>query len=162
MKQTKTAISTFIATFFGIGYLPKMPGTWGSIAAFGLYLLIPASAFSGSGLLITLPLFSVFCLLSVFVSSQAELILGHDSSHIVIDEVCGYFLAVMFMPHSWLVGLYALVFFRVFDIAKPFPVGVSQKLPRGWGVVTDDILAGVYANILTQVLIKIYPRFFGL
>jgi len=70
--------------------------------------------------------------------------------------------ATLFLPQSWLIGLYALVLFRVFDIAKPFPVNRAQKLPAGWGVVMDDLLAGVYANLSLRLLILIYPSFFGL
>jgi len=162
MQNKKLNINTFLATFFGIGFLPKMPGTWGSLAAFGLYLLIPASFFLGFNLIFSLPVLLLFCLLAVFVSSKAEEILGHDSGHIVIDEVSGYFVSVMFLPHNWLIGLYGFILFRVFDIAKPFPINHLQKLPRGWGVVADDILAGVYACILLQLLIRIYPKFFGL
>lgn len=153
---------TFLASFLGIGFLPGMPGTWGSIAAFGLYLLIPEGAFLGNGLLYSLPVFIAFCLISVYLSTKAEKRLGHDSGHIVIDEVCGYFLSVMFLPQTWLIGIYAFVLFRVFDIAKPFPANRSQNLPRGWGVVIDDLIAGIYANILLQIIIKIYPKFFGL
>ncbi|PKN72940.1 MAG: phosphatidylglycerophosphatase A [Candidatus Cloacimonetes bacterium HGW-Cloacimonetes-3] len=162
MKHTNPGLYSFLASFFGIGFLPKMPGTWGSAAAFGLYLLLPATAFSGAGLLYTLPIFAIFCLFAVYVSGKAELKLGHDSGHIVIDEVCGYFVAVMFLPQTLLVGLYAFLFFRVFDIAKPFPISRSQKLPKGWGVVVDDLLAGLFANVLTQIIIRIYPKFFGL
>jgi phosphatidylglycerophosphatase A len=162
MKPVKPDIHSFLASFFGIGFLPKMPGTWGSVAAFGLYLLLPAAALSGSGLYISIPALLFFCLISVFVSTKAEQKLGHDSPHIVIDEVCGYFVAVMFLPKSLLIGVYAFVLFRVFDIAKPFPISRSQNLPKGWGVVVDDILAGFYANVLTQIIIKIYPKFFGL
>jgi phosphatidylglycerophosphatase A len=162
MRSFKPDFYSFLASFFGIGFMPRMPGTWGSVAAFGLYLLLPGSLFIGTAMFYTLPVFLVFCLLSVFVSSKAELKLGHDSGHIVIDEVCGYFIAVMFLPKTLLVGVYALVLFRVFDIAKPLLISRSQKLPKGWGVVADDLLAGLVANILTQILIRIYPRFFGL
>lgn len=162
MKFKLPELNTFIATFFGIGFLPKMPGTWGSLAALGLYLMLPAALFMGKTLLLSIPLLIVLCLVSVYFSGKAEKYLGHDSPHIVIDEVCGYFVAVMFLPHNWLIGVYAFVFFRVFDIAKPYPIGKSQNIPRGWGVVIDDVLAGVLANILTQILIKIYPGFFGL
>lgn len=153
---------TFLASFFGIGFLPKMPGTWGSLAAFGLYLMLLFGGVSLPSLLVGIALFCVFCLLAVVISTQAERTLGHDSGHIVIDEVCGYILSVMFLPQSWLIGLYGFALFRVFDIAKPWPVSASQNLPRGWGVVMDDLLAGVYANIIIQILIKIYPKFFGL
>ena len=152
---------SFFASFFGIGFLPKMPGTWGSLAAFAIYLLLPAGLFLGNASLFSLAALLLFSLVAVFLSSRAEKKLGHDSGHIVIDEVCGYFVSVMFLPQSWLIGLYAFAFFRVFDIAKPWPVSASQKLPRGWGVVVDDILAGVYANLLLQILIRIFPRFFG-
>ncbi|MDY0151217.1 MAG: phosphatidylglycerophosphatase A [Candidatus Cloacimonas sp.] len=162
MEKPKLDFNTFIATFLGIGFLPGMPGTWGSLAAFGLYLLIPDGIFLGLGLFIAIPVFILFCLASVYVSSKAELKLGHDSGHIVIDEVCGYFLAVMFLPQTWIIGIYAFELFRVFDIAKPFPINRSQNLPKGWGVVVDDLIAGIYANVLLQLIIIIYPRFFGL
>lgn len=151
-----------MASFFGIGFLPGMPGTWGSLAAFGLYMLLPKGAFTGFGLVLSIPAFIVLYLISVYVSSQAELKLGHDAGQIVIDEVCGYFVAVMLLPQSWLIGLYAFVLFRVFDIAKPFPISRSQNLPKGWGVVTDDVIAGIFANVLLQIMIIIYPKFFGL
>lgn len=162
MQAKKLNLHTFLATFFGIGFMPKMPGTWGSLAAYGFYLLLPAAWFMGYNLLLSLPLFLLFCLFSVFVSGKAEATLGHDSGHIVIDEVCGYFVSVMWLPHSWLIGLYGFILFRVFDIAKPFPINRSQRLPRGWGVVADDILAGIYASVLLLILLKIYPKFFGL
>ncbi|MDD2230151.1 MAG: phosphatidylglycerophosphatase A [Candidatus Cloacimonetes bacterium] len=162
MKEIKLNIHTFLASFFGIGFMPIMPGTWGSAAAFGLYLLIPAAAFSGAGLLYTIPMFLAFCLFSVYASTKAELTLGHDAGSIVIDEVCGYFVAVMFLPKTIIIGVYAFIFFRVFDIAKPFPISRSQRLPKGWGVVIDDLLAGLFANVLTQIIIRIYPKFFGL
>ena len=153
---------TFLASFLGIGFMPFMPGTWGSLAAYGLYLLIPAAWLIGSGLWISLPVFLLICLFSVYISSKAEKTLGQDNGSIVIDEVCGFYLAVLFLPKSWLIGFYGFVLFRVFDIAKPFPVNRSQKLPRGWGVVTDDLIAGIYANLMLQLLTRIYPKFFGL
>ncbi len=162
MNKQKPDIYSFLATFLGVGYLPKMPGTWGSLAAFGVYLMLPSSLFIIPGLYFSIPALLLFSLFAVFVSGKAELKLGHDAGSIVIDEVCGYFIAVMFLPKMALIGVYAFLFFRVFDIAKPFPVSRSQKLPGGWGVVTDDLLAGIYANLLTQIIIRIYPRFFGL
>ena len=153
---------TFLASFLGIGFMPFMPGTWGSLAAYGVYFLVPPSWLMGSGLWLSFPVFMVFCLISVYISSKAEQTLGQDNGSIVIDEVCGFFLAVLFLPKSWLIGLYGFVLFRVFDIAKPFPINRSQKLPRGWGVVIDDLLAGLYANIVLQILTRIYPKFFGI
>ncbi len=139
-----------------------MPGTWGSIAAFGIYLLLPAAWFGTGAIWISGAFLLAFCLLAVYFSSMAEKTLGHDNGSIVIDEVCGFLMVVLWFEHSWLIGLYALVLFRVFDIAKPFPVNRAQKLPRGWGVVADDLLAGIYAALLLFMITKIYPRFFGL
>ncbi|HNQ43461.1 MAG TPA: phosphatidylglycerophosphatase A [Candidatus Cloacimonadota bacterium] len=160
--KTKLNVYTLVASLGGIGFIPFAPGTFGSLAAFGLYLLLPGFL-QYEQCLYALPLAVLgVSLFSVVMASKAEESLGHDAGSIVIDELCGYFVAAMFLPHSWLIGLYAFAMFRVFDIAKPWPVSVSQKLPRGWGVVIDDLLAGIYANLSLQILIRIYPRFFGL
>ena len=160
--KPKYNLYTIPATMFGIGFIPFMPGTFGTLAALGIYLLLPAQLFAsvnviwyGLGLL-------AFSMIAVLVSTQAEKTLGHDAGSIVIDEVAGYLLSVMLMPHNWLVGIYAFALFRVFDIAKPWPINRSQKLPQGWGVVVDDLLAGVYTLIILQILLKIYPKFFGI
>ncbi|HNT52133.1 MAG TPA: phosphatidylglycerophosphatase A, partial [Candidatus Syntrophosphaera sp.] len=70
-------------------------------------------------------------------------------------------LAVLLLPKTLLVAVYALILFRAFDIAKPWPANILQRLPRGWGVVADDLAAGLYANVLLQILHRIVPRFFG-
>lgn len=162
MNRDKPDIYSFLATFFGVGYLPKMPGTWGTAVALGVYLLLPESLFVTPSVYYSVTTLLLFCLAAVFISGRAESKLGHDAGSIVIDEVCGYLIAVMFLPKTIMVGVYAFLFFRVFDIAKPYPISRSQRLPGGWGVVADDVLAGLFANVLTQIIIRIYPRFFGL
>ncbi|HPI25462.1 MAG TPA: phosphatidylglycerophosphatase A [Candidatus Cloacimonadota bacterium] len=161
MKTEKLSFSTLLASLFGIGFIPFMPGTFGSLAAFGIYMLIPAS-FWFYGQYIVMGLLLVLSLAAVFISRAAEKILGEDAGSIVIDELLGYFVATLFLPHNWLIGLYAFILFRVFDIAKPFPIYRSQRISGGWGVVIDDLIAGLYANLLIQILIRIYPSFFGL
>jgi len=162
VKNSKLSLYPLLASLFGIGYIPFMPGTFGSLAAFGLYLLLPAALFVGGGYYLLLAGLLLVALLGVPICRKAEYSLGEDAGSIVLDELCGYFVAVLFLPQSWMVGLYAFVLFRVFDIAKPFPIYRSQSIPKGWGVMIDDLLAGLYANILLQILIRIYPRFFGL
>lgn len=162
MKNDKLKPQNLIASFLGLGYLPKAPGTWGSIGALGLYYLLPASWFELWNLKYYLPGLLLFSLFAVWISGKAEKTLGHDAPSIVIDEVCGFFTAAAYLPKTFLVGIYAFVLFRVFDIAKPFPVNISQRLPRGWGIVLDDILAGIYALILLQIINAIYPKFFGI
>lgn len=100
--------------------------------------------------------------LGVFVSGRAERKLGHDAGCIIIDEFVGYFLCVLFLPKSLLMAIYTFVVFRVFDIAKPQPIRLSQKLKGGWGVMVDDVLAAVYTNLFMQIMIRIYPNFFNI
>lgn len=154
--------NTVLASLFGIGFIPFAPGTFGSLAAFGIYLLLPGSCYAGAGLYVFPFVILLPALLSVKLCHKAETVLGEDAGSIVLDEFWGYFVATLFLPHSWLIGIYAFVLFRVFDIAKPFPIYRSQRLKRGWGVIVDDLLAGLYANIIIQILIRIYPVFFGI
>ncbi len=70
------------------------------------------------------------------------------------------FIAVLLLPHSLKMAIYTFAIFRVFDIAKPFPLRHCQKLPHGWGIMLDDIAAAIYTNIFMQIMIKIFPRFF--
>ena len=78
---------------------------------------------------------------------------GDDPGLVVIDEFAGQWIALIFVPQTIPVYLAAFVLFRFFDILKPFPVRQAEKLPAGWGVMTDDIMAGLYANITLQILL---------
>lgn len=159
MKERLKAVN-LLASLFGAGYIPFMPGTFGSIAAYAVYLLLPNALYEGVAMWYSLAGLAFISFIAVYISGKAEKDLGADAPQIVIDELCGFFVATLFLPKSWLIGLYALVLFRVFDIAKPFPINRSQKLAGGWGVVIDDLLAGIYANVLLQIIIRIYPGFF--
>ena len=162
MKNSKLKLAPILASLFGIGYIPFAPGTMGSLAALGIYLLLPSGLYMGTARYLMLSFLMALSLVAVYICKKAEHYLGEDAGSIVIDELCGFFVATLFLPYSLMIGLYAFVLFRVFDIAKPFPIYRSQRIPNGWGVVLDDVLAGIYANILLQILIHIYPRFFGL
>jgi len=106
-----------IATLWFIGYLPVAPGTFGSLFAFALFVLLKPSLFAH---LILLALFTV---VGVISSHIAEILLHErDSGHIVIDEVCGYFVSVLFLPMSLGYAAAAFFLFRFFDILKPFPI----------------------------------------
>jgi len=136
----------YISTLGFIGYLPVAPGTFGSAAGFFLLLLLRPDDIS---LLIgTLSVFVV----GTYTAHQAEKILGKDSGHIVIDELCGYFISALFVPKSISYLLAAFFLFRLFDILKPPPVHhVERAVPGGAGVMLDDVLAGGYANICLQL-----------
>ena len=140
--------SVFIATAGPIGYMPIAPGTWGSGLAviiwwFGMkYLPLPTY-------IIVLLLITA---LSIWSSSKAEKTLGHDSGHIVIDEIAGQLTALILAPHSILYGVLGFFIFRLFDIWKPYPIYSSQKLPSGWGATIDDILAGIDTAIVLIII----------
>ncbi len=154
MKKVKWSL--VYCTCLGIGYFPRFPGTMGSIFAFLIYLILPESIFSQSysnavftGIVILLSL------ISIPVISRAERYLGHDSGKIVIDEFFGFMIAVAFLPKGLVTGIIAFVLFRIFDISKLEPVNQLQKLPGGCGVMADDVMAGIYANIFARIIMKI-------
>ncbi len=161
MTSKRLTPITFLASVCGAGFIPFAPGTMGSIVAFIGYLLLPESLFMGLNQLWFSLGVLVLTLVSIILSGKAEKVLGRDAPQIVIDEAAGYYFAVLLLPQTLMVGLYALVLFRVFDIAKPWPINISQRLPGGWGVTVDDLIAGVFANIVIRILLLIVPRFFG-
>ena len=137
--------ATFLATGLGIGYLPGLPATWAS--------LVTALVFAPVRTHLTPPLLLLLAVLltplAIAASHEAEKTLGHDARPIVIDEVAGMLVGAMGLRHppgpaglAELLLLFGL--FRFFDIVKPWPVRRSQALPGGFGVVVDDLLAGVY------------------
>jgi phosphatidylglycerophosphatase A len=136
----------WIATFLGIGKLPLAPGTWASLAAAPLfYPLIDFPEVQGCVLIV------VF-FLGVFTCTQYAKDLGVvDPSSAVIDEVLGMGVAMMAIPKQWQFVVMAIVLFRVFDIWKPYPIRQMEKLPGGWGIMTDDLVAGIYARIWLQI-----------
>ena len=152
-------LSVIISTFFGAGYFPKVPGTTGTLIATLVYLLLPVKLFGSlEKNVIFLICVLIVCFISVFFISKAETKLGHDNSKIILDEFLGYFIAVVFLPKTIIIAVFAFILFRFFDIFKPEPVNVLQKLPAGWGVMADDIMAGVYTNISLQILIRVFPK----
>ena len=144
-----------VATFFGAGFGKPGPGTWGSVAA---VLLWTAAAWglrlSARELLLAL---AIGIALTLVFGVPAATIVERESGwtdpgFVVIDEVAGQWIALLGSPADWRHGLIALVLFRVFDIVKPFPVRRLERLPGGWGIVFDDVAAGLYALIVASLL----------
>lgn len=139
-----------LATGLGAGLSPYAPGTVGTIMGIPLCLLF-------SLLTPELSLLSViaFCFFAVYVSGEAEILYEEkDSRKIVIDEISGYLVAMLFVHPS--AGTLAAGFFlfRLFDILKPFPVRLlEQCLPRGYGVVGDDVMAGIYSGVFLRLAV---------
>lgn len=147
-------------TGLGSGYSPIAPGTAGSVVGILLYLLLhrltlarPAFGEAG-GLGLYLAATLLLFLAGVAAAGRMERLLGQkDPSLVVTDEVAGYLIAAAGLPPSLLVVGLTFVLFRFFDIIKPFPGRKAEGLPGGWGVMTDDLVAGIYANLLTRLLL---------
>jgi phosphatidylglycerophosphatase A len=138
-----------LAFGFGSGCAPKAPGTFGTLAAVPLYLLLeplPAVYY----LLVCLLAFG----LGVWFCGHASKALGvHDHGGIVWDEFVGYWITMFMAPNGWEWIVFGFVLFRVFDIWKPWPIKViDQNVHGGFGIMIDDVLAGVYAGIILQVV----------
>jgi len=136
-----------IATALGSGYFPKAPGTAGSLFAILLVFLFNIPQITLVLLII------VFTILGIWSAGYVEKEIGDDPAIVVIDEVVGQWIALLFIPFTLIPVITAFILFRVFDIFKPFPIDQSQALKGGYGIIIDDIIAGVYANIIIQFTI---------
>jgi phosphatidylglycerophosphatase A len=149
----KTLWAFAVATFFGAGYLKPGPGTWASIAA-ALLWLGAALTFHPSRIVLFVWLLAAIAAtvaLGIPAATIVERESGrHDPACVVIDEVAGQWIALLFCPPDWAHALIALILFRLFDIIKPFPIRRLERLPAGWGIVFDDVAAGLYALVVSS------------
>jgi phosphatidylglycerophosphatase A len=136
-------------SFFFTGYSPFASGTVGSLAAAAVYWFLP---FSDNGVVLFLLACAVL-LTGIPVATLLENHHGDDPSIVVIDEVAGMWLALVFLPKTWVAVLAAFLFFRLFDIIKPSPARELDRMRGGAGIMLDDAVAGIYANIATQLLL---------
>jgi phosphatidylglycerophosphatase A len=140
----------FFATGFGVGYSPVAPGTVGTLVAIPVYYFLSN---------ISSPIYEItlagFFFLSVWISENAEIAFGKkDDRRIVIDEIVGFLITMLWIPKTIRLIIIGFFLFRVFDIIKPFPIRrLERGLKGGWGVVVDDVTAGVYANIILQIIL---------
>lgn len=147
----------WIASFGGIGRSPVAPGTCGSLAALPLGWLI-VWAFEPKMLV-------AFIAITFFVGwASASLVAKHagesDPQEVVIDEVVGQWIALLFVPLNWQWYMVSFVLFRAFDIIKPFPIGESEKrFTGGFGIMIDDVIAGLFALLATQAIYFILSLF---
>jgi len=148
-------IIKIIATLFYTGYFPFAPGTIGTLFAVGVYLLIPEAFIIK--LSIALPSLIILSLLGVYITGSAEKSMSKDDRRIVLDEFVGFFFGLIFLPKNFVLIIVAFILFRVFDIFKPEPIFRLQKLKSGWGIMSDDIVAGIYTNICLQIIIRLFP-----
>jgi len=153
MRRAFRIIAQLLASGLGAGYCPLAPGTVGSLAAAAAaWLFIPAAGRA-------MPIILLAVMISgTFLASRAEEWWGQDPPRVVIDEMAGQWLGLWLLPKSIFVFLAAFLLFRFFDILKPWGIDAAQELPRGWGVMADDLLAGLYTNILMQAAVLVFYR----
>jgi len=165
MQQNRVPIVqnwvSFFAFGFGSGLAPKAPGTWGTLIALPLVLAADWGAVHAEGIigidddffffLITL----LIVLVSIWVAEKADQQLEEDDHPaIVIDEIAGFFVSMIFLPIEWTSIVMAFVLFRIFDIVKPFPIRqVDKTVKGGIGIVVDDVIAGIYTNVVIQLVV---------
>lgn len=139
----------FLAFGFGSGLAKKAPGTFGTVAAIPLYCL-----FAQSPLWIYSVLTLLVTVLGVWICQVAADKLGeHDFGGIVWDEIAGYLITLWLVPFSWAAVFWGFVLFRVFDIAKPWPISwLDRHVQGGLGIMLDDVLAGVFAGLLLWLM----------
>ena len=153
--KKKTLWAWSIATFFGVGLGKPGPGTWGSVATVLLWAAYAWFAHPTPHALLLALIIAV--VLAIALGVPAATVVARESGRkdpqiVVIDEVAGQAIALLFMPAHWQGALVALALFRFFDITKPFPVRQLESLPEGWGIVFDDVAAGLYALGVASLL----------
>jgi len=138
-----------LATGFGVGYAPVAPGTMGTLLAIPIYLFLSRIPF---------PLYELtlvaFFFLSSWISEIIEKQFGkQDDQRIVIDEIMGFLVTMLWVPKTILFVILGFFLFRFFDILKPFPIRhLERKCGGGYGVVLDDVLAGIYGNVVLHLI----------
>ena len=145
------ALVTFFGSFAYTGFFPIAPATVACFAYCVIYLFVPGGEWLAHPIVVAATL-----VLSVPISFRMERIYGHDAGKIVIDEVVGMQVILVFAEPTLIGVVIAFFVFRFFDIIKPPPVNKSQLMPGGWGVVMDDFLAGVYSRIAMIVISLVY------
>lgn len=144
-----------IATSLGIGYIGKGAGTVAAVFCCICWYLAWAGGYP-----VFYPLLATLLVTAVGIWSSGRVVplWGKDPSRVVIDEVAGMCISLLFVPVNWKYVLAGLILFRFFDIVKPLFIRRMEAFKNGWGIMLDDILSGIYANLLLQVII--YFRIF--
>lgn len=143
-------LTRITATFFYVGYLPFVPGTFGSIAGLALYFFLKGN----NVLYLSVLLLVIF--LGFISCGRAEKTFGiKDPKYAVIDEVAGMLISLMFVPYDIKWVVIGFLVFRLIDTLKPFPANRFQRMHGSLGIMGDDIVAGIYSNIVLQVVLRL-------
>ena len=147
-------LGVFFATCGYVGYAPVAPGTFGSVAGLAVFAAVRASGSTFVEITVISALFAI----GVWSAAAAERYFDRvDPAPVVMDEVAGMLITLAFLPVTLIGAIVGFFIFRAFDVIKPWPAGRFEKLPGGLGVMADDGMAGIYGNLLMQVLIWMTP-----
>ncbi len=156
MSSSRSVLSLaaqFVATGAGSGYAPFAPGTAGSLV--GLLLFWPLSRLPFAGQVgVTVALFLVGTLAAAHLARRLGL---KDPGIVVVDEVVGQWVSLLLLPMTPLTVVLGFLLFRLLDVLKPWPARDFERLPGGWGIMADDVMAGIYANLLVRVGLLVWP-----
>ena len=143
----------FLGSGTYLGYIPLASGTFGTLWGLPIYYCLSALSIRDQIFIV----FGSICL-AIFIAGSAEKILGvKDPSQVVIDEITGYMTAMIGISFSWTGAILGFFIFRILDILKPYPIRkIDQNLPGGWGIVLDDVLAGVYTQIILRIVVYLW------
>ena len=145
----------------GVGYLPLMPGTFGSLVAVGIFLLSARIATGNSLVAVVLVLIFAFTVAGIWAGTRTEQLSERkDPGKVVVDEVAGQFIALfpltLFTRWSTAAVIVSFILFRFFDIVKPYPANRLQELDGGIGIMFDDLVAGVYGAVVVSIFLRIF------
>lgn len=151
------SLSKFICTGMGLGLIPLAPGTFGSLGGLAIGFFI--KQYTAQPDLYLILLIVLFTLIGVYCSNKIIPEWGNDPSRVVIDEVVGMWISMLFLPNNIIVLLAAFALFRLFDIYKPLYIRKFEAFPRGWGIMLDDVAAGCFANVALQLILVLKTQF---
>jgi len=146
-------LATVVATGLGSGYAPVAPGTAGSLVGLALFWPVSHLPLAGQALVTAL----VFALGVAAAGHFARRIGIEDPGLVVADEVVGMWVSLLGLPLTGVNAIAGFVLFRIFDVFKPYPARDLERLPGGWGIMCDDVMAGVYANLLLRAGLLAWP-----
>ena len=155
MVKDRRSLAIWIATGLGSGYFPLAPGTAGSALGLALVIAFRRTSLTPLWLGVSLAAFAgLLFLVGVWSAGKAERVFGRvDPSQVVIDEVVGQIITFVATPRvTWRGLLVGFILFRVFDIVKPFPARGAERIPGGWGIMMDDLIAGLYSLLVLVIL----------
>ena len=155
MLKERRSLSIWIATGLGSGYFPVAPGTAGSALGLALVIAFRQTSLEPLWLAVSLVAFTgLLFLVGVWSAGKAEKVFGRvDPGQVVIDEVAGQIITFVATPRIARIGLIVgFILFRAFDIVKPFPAQRAERFSGGWGIMLDDVVAGLYALMVLVIL----------